>query len=58
MNKRMKQDSEKKLPKFEARTLGADELGRVTGGFPPESAGCVSVCHADGIYDGDGAPVS
>ncbi|MDC0669144.1 hypothetical protein [Nannocystis radixulma] len=59
MNKSTKKKShEEKLPKFNARTLGADELCQVTGGFPPESAGCHSVCHADGIMDGDGPPVS
>jgi hypothetical protein len=58
MNKNMKKDDGKKLPKFKARTLGAGELSQVTGGMPPESAGSVSVCHADGIYDGDGPAVS
>ncbi|MCY1004612.1 hypothetical protein OV079_03305 [Nannocystis pusilla] len=54
MNKNdKKKDSEKKLPKFKARTLGADELCQVTGGVPPDSSGTTSACHVDGCYDGD-----
>ncbi|WAS95758.1 hypothetical protein [Nannocystis punicea] len=55
MNKTMKKtDSEKKLPKFQANTLGADELCQVTGGMPPETGATTSMCHADGVDDGDG----
>ncbi|MFZ6178861.1 hypothetical protein [Nannocystis pusilla] len=54
MNKNeKKKDSEKKLPKFKAKTLGADELCQVTGGVPPDSSGTTSACHVDGCYDGD-----
>lgn len=55
MNKPMKKrDHENKLPKFSGRTLGADELCRVTGGREPESGSTWSICHIDGIDDGDG----
>lgn len=48
-----KNDSAKKLPKFKANTLGADELCKVTGGMPPETGSTRSICHVDGIDDGD-----
>ncbi|MFZ6178863.1 hypothetical protein [Nannocystis pusilla] len=48
-----KQDSEKKLPKFKAETLGADELCQVTGGMPPETGSTRSLCHVDGLTDCD-----
>jgi len=48
-----KSDSEKKLPKFKANTLGADELCQVTGGMPPETSGTKSFCHIDGTDDAD-----
>jgi hypothetical protein len=53
MNKNVnKKDSEKKLPKFKADTLGVDELSRIKGGMPPETANTHSVCHVDGTCDG------
>lgn len=52
-NSTKKHDSEKKLPKFKGNTLGADELCRVTGGMPPETGSTKSICHEDGIDDGD-----
>lgn len=45
-------DDEKKLPKFEFRTLGADELRQVKGGMAPETGATHSVCHVDGVCDG------
>ncbi|WAS95757.1 hypothetical protein [Nannocystis punicea] len=47
-----KKDSEKKLPKFKANTLGIDELCQIKGGMPPETANTQSVCHVDGTCDG------
>jgi hypothetical protein len=55
MNKTMKKNSEKKLPKFKANTLGADELCQVTGGMQPETGATACMCHSDGIEDGDGS---
>lgn len=53
MNKPMKKrDDEKKLPRFDGQTLGADELCQVKGGMPPETANTHSVCHVDGTCDG------
>ncbi|MCY0992018.1 hypothetical protein OV203_33075 [Nannocystis sp. ILAH1] len=48
-----KKDSEKKLPKFKATTLGADELCQVTGGMPPETTNTRCICATDGITDND-----
>lgn len=54
MNKQTKkQDNEKKLPKFKATTLGADELCKVTGGMPAETTSTNSICAIDGVTDGD-----
>jgi hypothetical protein len=54
MNNNMKmKDSEKKLPKFKANTLGADDLCQVTGGRAPATGSTTSSCHADGVEDGD-----
>jgi len=49
-----KSDSEKKLPKFKANTLGADELCRARGGMAPETANTHGVCHVDGTCDPSG----
>jgi len=51
-----KNDKKKSLPKFKAVTLGADELGKATGGmveYMDCTCGTVSVCHVDGTDDGD-----
>ncbi|WAS95759.1 hypothetical protein [Nannocystis punicea] len=54
MNKTMKkQDNQKKLPKFQANTLGADELCQVQGGMPPETTSTKSICSTDGVSDDD-----
>jgi len=54
----MKKNDKKALPKFKAITLGADELGKTTGGviqaeYADCTCGTVSVCHIDGTDDGD-----
>ncbi|PCC68625.1 hypothetical protein SAMN02745121_05299 [Nannocystis exedens] len=56
MHKTTKQrdDEKKKRPKFEVRTLGADELCRVTGGVAPETASTHCGCHVDGVCDSEG----
>jgi hypothetical protein len=53
MNKTMKKKDEKKLPKFKATTLGADELCQVTGGMAPETANTRCICAIDGVTDCD-----
>ena len=54
----MKKNDKKSLPKFKTVTLGADELGKTTGGviqaeYADCTCGTVSVCHIDGTDDGD-----
>ena len=49
-----RRDDEKALPRFESRTLGADELCRVTGGVAPETASTQCGCHVDGVCDSEG----
>ncbi|MDC0723545.1 hypothetical protein [Nannocystis bainbridge] len=44
-------DDEEKLPKFEFRTLGADELCQVKGGMAPETGATQCGCHVDGVCD-------
>jgi bacteriocin-like protein len=46
-----KKDSEK----FEARVLNDEELSQVIGGddCPTETGSTMSVCHIDGVNDGD-----
>jgi len=51
----MKKNEKKQLPKFKAVTLGADELGRATGGLVSGdgggTSGTASQCHIDGTDD-------
>lgn len=47
-------DEKKELPKFAFRTLGADELCRVTGGVAPETGATQCGCHVDGVCDSEG----
>ncbi len=48
---------QKKLPKFKATTLRAEDLKQVTGGLMMRGSGCTagtrSVCHIDGTDDAD-----
>jgi len=54
----MKKTEKKALPKFKALTLGAEELGKTTGGllqaeYADCTCGTVSICHIDGTTDSD-----
>lgn len=49
-----KKNDKKSLPRFKAVTLGADELSKAVGGDGECTCGTVSVCHVDGMEDGDG----
>lgn len=49
-----KNESKKPLPKLNARTLDVADLSKVTGGMMPSHTGSTrSICHIDGVDDGD-----